>query len=334
MGLENFKEAVARYHSTHLRSVEIYLENSILLPRSASEKAQKAEIDSDSYRLIEAFLNLAREHCETEGLEPGSDEAFVAFDEAHDTAKAIVYAYESLPFSEAERKTLSPEQVTEKMALRVPSYVTYLIPHVIAKGKLSVPQDWLSQSVGDYVRGRFKSPEIDRILTRALTQVEIVAYIHEMLSKDLLTGICKLEEARPPSVVKAVWNVSKKLLVLWLVSLGIAASPLVFSALPVNAMLFFGLGLGALGTIALVVLLVLGVIGILREKPRKKRLQNSILDMIDQMNGFFLEFASAGPFSTAHFRKRVDELAKAGVVWPSGLFVLLDDMEARGVRTF
>ena len=107
-----------------------------------------------------------------------------------------------------------------------------------------------------------------------------------------------------------------------------------FSALPINAMLLAGLGLGALGTIALLALLVLGVIGILRERPKKKRLQRSILDIIDQMEGFFLEFNSAGPISTAHFRKRANDLADARVVWPSGLFVLLDDMEARGVRSF
>jgi hypothetical protein len=89
-----------------------------------------------------------------------------------------------------------------------------------------------------------------------------------------------------------------------------------------------------LGTMALLVLLVLVIIEILRERPRKRRLQNSIVDMIHQTNQFFLEFKSVGPFSTAHFRKRVNDMAEVGVVWPSGLFVLLDDMEARGVRTF
>jgi hypothetical protein len=216
----------------------------------------------------------------------------------------------------------------------MPSQVTNLAAHVKDKGKLGVPQDWLSGAVGDYVVGRFKSPTIDRVLAQALTQVEMVAYIDEMLWKSPLTGRSQLEEAQPPSVVVPVWNFSKLVLVLWLVCLGIAASPLVFSAWPVNAMLFTGLGLGALGTIALLVLLVFVVIEILRERPRKKRWQNSIVDMIQQMNQFFLEFKSAGPFSTAHFRKRANDLAELGVVWPSGLFVLLDDMEVRGVRTF
>lgn len=334
MGLETFREAVARSHSTHAKSIEVFLENSIMLPCDALEEAQKAELQSESYRLIRRLLELARQHCEDESLEPGSDEALAAFEEAHTTATSIVYAYEGLPFSIDKLKALSPDQVTEKLALLVPPHVTNLATHVKEKGKLRAPQDWLSQAVGDYVRGSFKSPAVDRVLAQALTQVEMAAYMHEMLWKNPLTETSKLEEARPPSVVKAVWNVSKLVFVLWLISLGIASLPLAFSALPVNAMLFAGLGLGALGTIALLALLVLGVIGILREKPRKKRLQNSILDMIDRMNGFFLEFKSAGPFSTAHFRKRTNDLAEAGVVWPGGLFVLLDDMEARGVRTF
>jgi hypothetical protein len=334
MGFEEFTDAVARTHSTHEKSVAVFLENSIMLPDEASDEAKKAELQSESYRLINQFLDLALQYCEDEGLEPGSDEALAAFEEAHTTATSITSSYHVLFLSGVERKGLSPDQVAEKYALLVPSHVTNLSSHVKVGGKLGVSQDDLSEVVGEYVKGRFKSPMIDRVLAQALTHVEIVAYIDEMLWKSPLTGRSQLEEAQPPSVVVPVWNFSKLVLVLWLVCLGIAASPLVFSAWPVNAMLFTGLGLGALGTIALIVLLVLFIIEILRERPRKRRLQTSIVDMIQQMNQFFLEFKSAGPFSTAHFRKRANDLAELGVVWPSGLFVLLDDMEVRGVRTF
>lgn len=334
MSLEAYKEAVAHTHSSHSKSVEVFLENSIMLPDDAPAESQKAERQSDSYRLTGRFLELARQHCEDEGLEPGSDEALDVFEEANDTAQSIVYTYVGLPFSMDERKALAPDQVAEKLALLVPPHVTNLAMYAKEHGKLGAPQEWLSQAVGDYVRGRFKSPTIDRVLAKALTQVEMVAFMYEMLWKNPLTGTSKLEEARPPSVFKAVSNAAKFAFVLWVVSFGIAASPLIISALPANVMLFIGIGLGTLGTIVLLILLVLGMIAIIQEKPRKRRERDSILDMINQMNGFFLEFKSDGPFSTAHFRKRVEELAEAGVVWPSGLYVLLDDMEARGVRTF
>lgn len=332
--METLSELVARSHSTHAQSVKIFLANSIMLPDDALDGARKAELKSESYRLIGSFLDLARQHCENGGLSPGSDEALDAFGEAHKTATSIVYAYEGLPFSMDERKALSPDQVTEKLALLVPPHATDLVAHVKRKGKLDATQDWLSQAVGDYVTGRFKSPAVDRTLVRALTQVEMVAYVYEMLWKNPLTKTSKLEDAHPPSVVKAIWNVFKLMVLLWLVCIGIAALPLVFSALPLDAMLIGSFALATIGTIALLALLVLGLIGIFREKPKKRKLYSSVLEMIDRMNGFFLEFKSAGPFSTAHFRKRVNELADAGVVWPSGLFVLLDDMEARGVRSF
>ena len=327
-------EEVLSSHSTYAKSVEIFLENSVMLPHDALKEAQRAERKSEAFMLIESFLELARQHCEDEELESGSAKALAALEEAHSTATSITFAYAGLLLSMEERKALSPAQVTENYALRVPSHVTNLAMYVKEKGKLKASQAELSWAVGIYVRGRFKSPEIDRVLAQILTQVEMVAYMDEMLCKDLWTGTSRLEEARPGSVVKAVWNFLKLVFALWLMSLGIAALPLAFSRLSANAMLFVGLGLGALGTIALLVLLVIVVSDIIRQKPSKKRLQGSILEMIDQMNGFFLEFKSSGPLSTSHFKKRVDDLAQARVVWPSGLFVLLDDIEARGVRIF
>ncbi|MFG6501563.1 hypothetical protein [Sulfitobacter sp. 1A15106] len=334
MSLESFRESLARSHSTHEKSVEIYLENSIMLPQDASEEARKAEVRTESYQLIKHMLELAQKHCEEQNLEPGSNEAFAAFDEGHDTATSVVHAYQGLSFSMEERAALTPEQVTEKMALLVPNHVTNLVAYVKEKGKLGVPQDWLSDAVGDYVSGRFKSPAVDRLLAQSLTQVEIVAYMDEMLGKSPLSGMSKLEETYSPSVTKAVWNFFKLISGVLLISFGIAALPMLFSALPADGMLLGGLTFGALGSIILLALLVLAIVGILREKPASKRRRQSILNMIDRMNGFFLEFKSSGPFSTAHFRKRVDDLAEAGVVWPSGLYVLLDDMEARGVRVF
>lgn len=334
MSLESFRGSLARSHSTHEKSVEIYLENSIMLPQDASEEARKAEVRSESYQLIKHMLELAQQHCEEQNMEPGSNEALAAFDEGHDTATSVVHAYQGLPFSMEDRTALTPEQVTEKMALLVPPHVTNLPAHVKKTGKLGVLQDDLSYAAGNYVMGRFKSSWVDRVFAQALTQVELVAYVDEMLWKNPLIGMSKLEEIYSPSVMQMVWNVSKVIFGLLLVSFGIAALPMVFPALPADGMLLGGLAVGALGSIILLALLVLAIVGILREKPASKRRRQSILDMIDRMNGFFLEFKSSGPFSTAHFRKRVDDLAEAGVVWPSGLYVLLDDMEARGVRVF
>ncbi len=321
-------------HASHKECVDAFLENSIMLPDDASEDARNAELHSDQYRLIKRFLELARQHCVDSGLQPGSKEALAAFEEANDTAKSIVHSYTGLPFGDDERKALRPEEVTSIMALLVPHHVKNLAAHIKEKGKLHTHPFWLSEATSEYVKGRFKSASVENILLRALTQVEMVAYMHEMQSTNILTGKTKLDEARPPSFARALWNICKWILELWLVCLAIALAPLALPALPSETMLLTGLGLAAIGTLALLVLLIIVAVGISQITPNRKKQYDSILDMIDRMNGFFLEFGHAGPFSTAQFRKRVNDLADAGVIWPSGLYVLLDDMEARGVRAF
>ncbi|MDF1621643.1 hypothetical protein [Pseudothioclava nitratireducens] len=321
-------------HKTYQDTIDIILENSVHMPREASPEAQKAELNSDQFRLRRAFLILAREHCKQNGLPPGSEEALDIFEEANDRADNITYAYAGLPFRTEEKLALTPEQVKTKLTLVVPSYVPNLISHVREHGKLGALQEDLSAGVGDYVKGRFKSPDIDKLLLQALTQAEIVAYIDEMIWKNVLTGISKLEDAAPPSVLRAVWNVCKLIFLVWMLSIGVAASPFLITALPEDIMVLVGLGLGGLGTVALLILGVFGVKSVIQERPRRRKIYQSILDMIAQMNGFYMEFRGAGPFSLSRFKKRVNELADTGVVWPSGLFVLIEDMEERGIRTF
>jgi hypothetical protein len=332
--LETFKDAISRSHNSHSRSVEIYLKNSIMVPADAPDEAQKAERRSDIYLLRAALLRLAERYCCERALPPGSKEALAAFDEANRVADAIADACFGLPYSTKERAQLSPEQVERKPALRVPPRVQHLVRHVKKHGKLDALQENLSAAVGDYAKSYLKSEEVDRILLQALTHVEIVAFIDDMIWKNELTGTSKLEDAAPPSVLRALWSVSKLVFWVWLISAGIVASPLVIPALPFNGMLLAGAGLAVVGTLILVFLGALGVAVVVKEKPRKRKHHQSILDMIDRMNGFYLEFRGSGPFSLSHFKKRVNELADTGVIWPSGLFVLIEDMEARGIRAF
>lgn len=341
MDLDDWEDPVAEHGPSRARApktyqdmIDIIIENSVYMPREASPEAQKAELNSDQFRLRRAFLLLASDHCKENGLAPGSREAFDIFEEANDRARDFNYAFLSLPFGTEEMLALTPEQIKTKLALTVPSYVQDLISHVREHRKLGVPQDWLSAGVGRYVKGRFKSPVIDRVLLQALAQAEIVAYVDEMMWKNILTGTSKLQDAAPPSVLMAVWNVSKLIFLVWVISVLVAALPLLIPALSQDLMLLIGLSVAGLGTLALLFLGVLGVIGVMKEKPRKRELQQSILDMIDRMNGFYLDFRGSGPFSLSHFKKRVNELADTGVVWPSGLFVLIEDMEERGVRSF
>lgn len=150
-----------------------------------------------------------------------------------------------------------------------------------------------------------------------------------------MTGKSKLPEALPIRVWPAVWNYRKLMFGLWFVSAGIAALPLFVVALQgYHGLILLGFGLAAMGTLALLVFFVLAVIAILQERPARRKKHAAILDVIDRMNGFYLEFRGTGPFSLSHLERRVSELAESGVVWPSGLLVPIEDMKGRGFRSF
>ena len=324
----------AQAHKTYENTIDIFIRNSIQLPHEASHEAQQAELNSEQFKLRRAFLRLAREHCEENRLEPGTNAALEIFMEADNCASDIIYAYEGLSFQNKKMVALTPEQVKAKLALTVPSYVSDIIYHVREHGKLGVLQADLSAGIVPYVEGRFKSPDIDRILLQALTQVEIVAFIDEMISKNILTGTNKLEDAAPPSMLNMIWNILQMMLLVWLLSVVIVASPIAITALPQDLMLIIGSAVAGLGTIALMVLGVFGISHIIRTRPHKQKVYSSILDIIDRMDRFYKEFRGSGPFALSHFKKKVDELADTGVIWPSGLYVLIEDMEIRGVRSF
>lgn len=323
-----------RGHKTFKDTIDIIIDNCVHMPHQASQEAKEAELNSEQFTLRRAFLLLATDCCKENGLEPGSNEALNIFEEANDRANDIIYAYTGLPLGTEEKLALSPEKIKAKLALTVPRYIQNLIPYVHEYGKLGAPQEWLSSGVGRYVQSRFKSPDIDRLLLQALTQVEIVAYIHEMTWKNILTGTSKLEDAAPPSIFRVIWNAFKFIFVVWIVSVWIMVLPLMIPALAQDLMLLIGLSLGGLGTLCLLFIGMLGITGAIKERPRKRKLQQSITEMMHQMNCFYLEFRGDGPFSLSHFKRRVNELYEAGVVWPSGLFVLIEDMEGRGVKSF
>lgn len=327
------EEELAIRSGAYAQLAQNLLNNNVMLPDGATEEAKIAERNSDIHKLFVAFLNLAKEHCEAAGLEPDPVEAGCAFREAEAMASLIVNDSYSLPFDHEERKRLSPQEVAQKMALAVPSHVTDLLSYVKEFGAPAVNIDHLSVASGDYVRGRFKSVEIDRIIALFLVRSEIAWFTYDITVRKQLSGRSKLEDAKPPSSCSAVWSVLKAFIVLWLVAFGIVASPTVNPAFADSTTAMIGLGLGIFGSAVLFAILVIRVNSILRVRPSRKKRYAETLNLLDQMNGFYLEFR-IGPFSLAHFTRRVNDLSDAGVVWPSGLFVLIDDMKARGVVAF
>lgn len=333
IGSGSNKEQV-RGHSTHAQSLETYLENARILPYGVSAEMRETELQSDSHILIKRMLVLAQQHCRDRGISSGSKRSFSLYDEAYEIATSITNAYEGVTIREGDKAACAPDQIKRRLALSIPSSASNLFEYVKENGKLGVQQDELSYHVANYTKGRLKSSEVDRSLALALTHAEIAAYLDEMLWKNPITNTSRLEDAKPHGIGRFMWGAIKAMLILWSVAACVTAIPIFFPSPWFSSYVAIALGIGAVGSIAILAFYGLVALLVHRDRPRQLRNHEAILGMMDRMNAFYQEFSANAPISTAHFRKRVEELAEAGVIWPGGIFVLLDDMEYRQVRFF
>lgn len=197
-------------------------------------------------------------------------------------------------------------------------------------GRLRITRDKYESTIGDYLKSGLQDPRIDRILVLSLTDLEITAYFDEIHSVDLFSQ-------RLPYQVS---NTSAPLL--WLkgrvnffaLSLSIVAISWGLSFFWQSGpewLLTFGIATGTL-------LFGLSSAISLFAYPSAKAAFAKMSEPMDQVRGlmsrFYSEFRTAGPISTPFFRSQVEELRSCGVIWPSSLWPLLDDMESRGIRHF
>ncbi len=317
--------------------IETFIRNSLWLPQSASQEAKRAELDSQYIRTLRRFLQLASENAKAEGLAPDDDEAEDFLDRAYVIATDLLDPFTDLPYSDEERQNLDAAEVRRRLSITYPAEPLLLRYHLKQHGRLGVDRTSVEASVRGYLESDFKHREIDRILLLALTDMEITAYIDEMETKDFFSRKSPAELAREP----IWWSWTKgrvRSLLSWaLVALcglflnylwqqyGQSFSPNLgtppFWFLP--GVLGFSVVMFAASTLFTFVTLVLF---------GRKYTENAehILSTLAAAVTFYQEFRSSGPISVRFFRQRLEETRQVGIIWPSSVWALLDDIEARG----
>jgi hypothetical protein len=198
----------------------------------------------------------------------------------------------------------------------------------IKKGNvLYFDQDSLREAVDNYLKLPIRNQRIDRMLVGALVAAELIAYADEMLNvpkflRDLSTS--PFVKSHP----------------LWRFIKGQVASFVMVAAIPigvlVGAVKFFDfggewpffVGLGFAGLWALFFLIGLFALpGLWASETRHKRKSSELLENM----AFVYDNVGTGRIISAHhIRERLDKTADQGVVWPSEVFPLLDDIIDRG----
>jgi hypothetical protein len=186
----------------------------------------------------------------------------------------------------------------------------------------------LQCSVSTYLELPVKHQRVDRVLIDALTAIELFAFGEEMLNEKKIPGI-------PP---RSPLRLSHPLWVFVRGQFGNLFLACVLFAFAIGAYKFSWIaemGLVTTGTILIGLLGLLFIVSLIalpgywRRQGAAKR---KITDLLEAMNTAYNELNSSGLISARHFRQRLTWAAEKGVIWPSDLFVLLDDLEARGGR--
>lgn len=191
-----------------------------------------------------------------------------------------------------------------------------------------IDRAWVESETGHYLNMPFRSAALDRLLVDVLIGMELYAFANEMLNepKPILGPPQSPMNLRHPIRVFFVGQLSNALLYLGGAALSVYA----------GSVGWIGEGWSIGIAVALVAFFLLAFVLALFAMPfywrNRSKLQREVREKVDAIAGVYFELASSGPISARHIRELAKQAAAKGVVWPSPLFAMLDDIEKRSGR--
>lgn len=282
---------------------------------------------SEYRRALDAISTAAMRHAEAQSAAYGSD-GMKRFERLFDEATSFIDNFEyAVEGRQDYRNSDTLEARTRAEELRLWSHRSHPFYDIKIKKTPDLNRVELEQVVERYLELPFRAAFIDRLLVDLLVVTEIYAYADATINAPRIPGLTPTTPlTRKPSLE---WLQNVVITVLLCCGIG-------WSLWGLSLIHFFPED-WVDGVVA--ILLLLGVIGVAwstvvlpfawRETARGKR---QISDLLTQMNGVYAELASEGSISAHHIDQRARSASEAGVVWPGPLFVLLDDVRARGGR--
>lgn len=202
-------------------------------------------------------------------------------------------------------------ETSQQLCLWKPS--KFFVRDIIAEKKEAINAQELLLEVDNYLRQPYRSKLADSLLVRLCMQSEIHAFVDEMFHALSIKGIIP----PPPMMMPNPLLVFVKTVAI-IIAIGIG-----LIALPVPSWVAFTLtGLLVLFFVAVLILLPFQITE--RRKERKK-----VEDMLADMQRAYSEVRSEYSISIENLKNTLRSSSEKGVVWPSNVYVLLDDIEKR-----
>lgn len=209
---------------------------------------------------------------------------------------------------------------------RLWSHKSFLMGDVRGKLLPAFQRREIEQVAGGYVKGDFKTQTVDRLMVDLLVGMEFAQYAETVIHAPHVPFLA-------PSVMK------RGVMFEWFFGRIISA---VLAGLGYLA--FWGLdkiGLFPNSWLWLVGLILTGLwlldavwatVMLPKAWMRTRKAKQTIQGLLNHMSLTYSALGSDGPVSVQHVTGLATRAAEAGVVWPGPLFVLLEDIGARGGR--
>ncbi|HET6159538.1 MAG TPA: hypothetical protein VFE34_14430 [Dongiaceae bacterium] len=180
-----------------------------------------------------------------------------------------------------------------------------------------------------YLRLPYRCAEFDRLLADMLTAAEMYAYGETVLIKNPVAWVFGLSASpihpRPIRnwLIGQAWN-----LLFFGVPAGISWWMASKQWIDDGTALWVTLGCGGI----FLLLFGISIVALPFFIYRSARVKANILNRLDAMQSAYAAIGVSGPISARHVTQRLEVAADRDVVWPGALYVLLDDIIARGGR--
>lgn len=209
---------------------------------------------------------------------------------------------------------------------RVWSHRPFLLSDVRGKLLPEFSRYEIEQAAGAYIKGRVKTPTVDRLFVDLLIALEFAQFADSQINAPHIPVLAPSVLKRKPIVE---WFLNRIVAaVLGLVGYSIFWGLSVIGVFPEDWLWLVGL--------ILVGLFLLEAAWAAIVLPKfwltVRKVQRNVGEVLNQMSGTYAALASDGPISAQHVKGLVDRSTEAGVVWPAPLHVLLEDITARGGR--
>lgn len=200
------------------------------------------------------------------------------------------------------------------------------LQRIINKDTPYIDKDSLIEAVSDYLKLPYRSTFIDRFLVRALVEQELYAFGDQALNEIHLPFIPPMSPLNRPNPLVAflksqIWN--------GIILFGLA----VLSIYAVEKKWInegWGIGILMLLVAIFAIILVMRIIKLPSVWADQIKSKNKVAGILEAMSSIHIELRSHGPISSRHITHVAEIASEKGVIWPSPLFVLLDDINNRG----